>query len=885
MGWSLEVRRLFDWAEQAAIRLGEALSSGHLLLAFFYQKTRASLLLKERGLDADQIVTAFNGLAAEDPAVVEEIRSRSQRFAEHSKASEVDSFHLLFALIRTDCCAKEALQRCKIQVSDLRAYLAGVVNRTSGVRANLGLEKQRTHDDGIVALSRHPTDSLLDTVKLHPPQGPIVRSGTTAPTIQAVQGPTMRAGGSASSVTPSGIPFGRGRTPPIGVPSFGTAPTVVQEKAGAEGEQGVSPEVRKKLEQGVLCSERFPVLSHLGRNLTQMARAGGLDRLVGRNQEIEKILDILGKRKANSPCLIGESGVGKTALVEGLASRIAEGSIGSMVGKVIVEIPISQILAGSRVRGSLAERLKSLREEIQGAEGQIILFFDEIHLLAKLGASDDGGQIALGEIKAAIGQGNFPCIGATTPKEYKEAIEADPVLRRRFQPLRLSEPTAEETYHILRGLSFHYERSHRVSYAKEAFLSAIHLAERFLPETHFPAKALDLIDEAGSRVRRLGQRDVLARHIAQIVAEKTGIPLGYLLLEDRERLLRMEDLLGRKIIGHKEEIAQIAQTIRRNYAGFRGQRPIGSFLFLGPTGVGKTETAKQLAEFLFHKPNLTRIDCSEYREDVSVNRLIGAAPGYVGYEEGGQLTEAIREKPYSIVLFDEIEKAHRSIWMILLQLLDEGHLTDTKGRRVSFSNCVIILTSNLGSEAFQTAGGIGFQAKAEETKVCGKRALEIARRHLPTELWMRIDAHLMFAPLGEEDLRQIARLLLARSSERLREQTEISYSVEPSVLGWLLEQGGFHPEYGARPMRSLIQRMIESRLADWILQGDIRRGDRITLSLSPEREIVFSSPRVSIQPLPSACTPPPLSSEIRAPIAMDVTLEEGDLLALPFPDD
>ncbi len=627
------------------------------------------------------------------------------------------------------------------------------------------------------------------------------------------------------------------------------------------------------LAAGELDPKIYPWLNKLGRNLTKLALSGKLDPLVGRERELKEIVFILGKRRANNPCLVGEPGVGKTALVEGLAVMLAHEEIPRLSGKILIELDMGSLLAGTQLRGSLAEKLKGIKEEVKAAQGQVIVFIDEVHTLVRAGATGEGAQDASNDLKRALSRGEFPCIGATTTKDFKTYIEPDPALVRRFHQIWVEEPSMKEAQYIIEGVVPHYAVYHQVKYLPEALLAAVKLSARFIHDRRLPAKAIDVIDLAGSRARQAGLDTVSVEEISQAIAYMASVPEEHLFVEERKRLLSMQSRLSEEIIGHREQIERVATVVRRNYAGFNGSRPLGSFLFLGPPGVGKTEMAKSLATFLFGNEHaITRLDMSEYQDSASVNRLIGAPPGYVGHDDGGQLTESIRSRPYQLILIDEIEKAHRDVQMLLLQLLEEGTLSDGKGRRVSFSQCVVVMTSNLGSEQFSAGSrsSIGFSRGDISQDEIRDSILNSASKQFPPELWNRIDEQLVFAPLAHNELRAIARLLIEKSSAHLEAERNISYRVSDPVLDWLILQGGFHPRRGARPMRSMIQRNLEASLADLILLGKVVDGSRWEAVMSPEGLLEW-------QPwtAPNIDSAPPVTDHEHAPHAASL-LEHSD---------
>jgi ATP-dependent Clp protease ATP-binding subunit ClpC len=583
----------------------------------------------------------------------------------------------------------------------------------------------------------------------------------------------------------------------------------------------------------------FPTLAEFGRNLTRQAALGRIDPVIGRRREILNLIDIVGKRRSNNPMLVGEPGVGKTAVVEGLArSFVQMAHQGQRRGeRLIVELELGRMLSGTQLRGSLSERLLNVKEEVARADGSVIVFLDEIHAWMDAGGSDGGD--ATGELKTAMARGAFPCIGATTNEEFRNFVEADPAFQRRFQIVTVEEPSRDTALEILRGVRSHYEDHHGIDFEDEALEAAVDLSRRYIHDRRLPDKAIGVLDLAGSRGARTGQADVGRRDVAKVVAEMAGLPADRLLRDNRDRYLNIETALREHIVGQRHIIDSVSEVVRRNYAGFRGRRPIGSFLFLGPTGVGKTETVKALAEFLFHdREAVVEVDMSEYMESHSVSRFTGAPPGYVGHDQGGQLTEAVRQRPYQVVLLDEIEKAHRDVLNLLLQLFEEGRLTDGKGREVDFSNTLIIMTSNLGADVFEGSGaqgqpqnrigfGAGETSSSDSTETLREEARTAAREHFSPELWNRIDETLVFDPLSREEVKRIASLQLEESRQKIADETGIDLSFADGVVDYLIDHGGWDPDLGARPMRQAIQREVESIVATRILEADLGRGDGV----------------------------------------------------------
>ena len=641
-----------------------------------------------------------------------------------------------------------------------------------------------------------------------------------------------------------------------------------------------------------------PVLDSYSRDLTALARDGKLDPVIGRESEIQRVVQILSRRTKNNPCLIGEPGVGKTAIAEGLAAKIIAGNIPDTVkNKRVLTLDLSGMVAGSKYRGEFEERIKRVLEEVK-SDGEVLLFLDELHTIIGAGGAE-GAIDASNILKPSLARGEIQLIGATTIDEYRKYIEKDAALERRFQPVNVEEPSEEETLEILKGLRGSYEKHHKVTITDDALKAAVKLSARYINDRFLPDKAIDLVDEASSKVRltayvapkeikeleeevvalesqkeeairseayeRAGeikrmQEEKRARRqqlldnweqekkerklqvaegeIADVVSQWTKIPVRKLEEEESERLKNLESILHQRVVGQEEAVTAVAKAIRRGRVGLKDpKRPIGSFLFLGPTGVGKTELSKALAEAMFGTENaLIRVDMSEYMEKHSVSKLVGSPPGYVGYDEGGQLSEKVRRNPYSVILFDEIEKAHPDVFNTFLQVLDDGHITDSQGRKIDFKNTVLIMTSNAGAERIVEPKKLGFMASSDENadyERMKNSVMEEVRRMFKPEFLNRIDETIVFHSLNKDHIEQIVDIMMAAISKRTKEQMDITIELSGDAKGWIIDQGYDH-KYGARPLRRTLQNKIEDRLAEEILDGNIRSGDRVKVDLEDD---------------------------------------------------
>jgi len=723
----------------------------------------------------------------------QELFREAQDVLSSYKQNQLDAEHIAMVLVSKEGVGREILQEMGVDldalVNDLDATLQGkpsivgptatqifITPRLDGVVSAAQMEAERLHDEYI------GIDHIL-----------LALSRTTDPQLRRI--------------------FGRHQITPE---------AIYTSLRDVRGEQRVTDRDSE---------ERYQILKKYSTNLTEMAKRGELDPVIGRDQEIQRMEQILSRRRKNNPVLIGEPGVGKTAVVEGLAQRmIADEVADTLKGKEIVSLDIASMVAGSKFRGEFEDRLKAVVKEIEAHAGETLLFVDELHTLVGAGAAE-GAIDASNILKEPLSRGKFQLIGATTLDEYRERVEKDKAFERRFQRIHICEPTIEETIEILEGLREKLEEHHQITVSEEAIGAAARLSERYIAERFLPDKAIDLVDEAASRLRVDGTGDrVTESEIAGLVSQWTGIPAERMLEEERARLTKMEEALHARVIDQDEGVRAVAEAVRHSRAGLSDpRRPIGTFLFLGPTGVGKTELAKALASFLFGSDGaLLRIDMSEYMERHAVARLIGSPPGYIGYEEGGQLTEAVRRRPYQVVLFDEVEKAHEQVMNLMLQLLDEGRLTDGHGRTVDFRHTILIMTSNAGSEHFQSD---------DSEEAIRKRVQETLRSTFRPEFLNRIDETIIFHALSEAAIARIVDLKIADLNDRLAEQDmRLALTAEAKRV---LAKEGYDPHYGARPLARAMKRLIENPLASKIVAGEIEDGDTVAIDAAAMSDVLL----------------------------------------------
>ncbi|TKC99880.1 AAA family ATPase [Polyangium fumosum] len=838
-----ELVTLRKLAQDLAAARKERPTSVHLLAAIASRDGQAGELLRERRLDADTLLKASRSFDEDTPDPLARATVAARELGKRAPLGEPNPLHLLLALLadRT-CAAHRALVQAGVDTGRLRTAAMqlslGVVAARRVPQAAGGKTTEAEPRPAPRAATRIDLDKPTPTpakrptgtgvtVPLFPPPGRLgqeQRPPTKAPTVTPTAAPSPPPPQATATATPIPLP-----TPAPAKP--------------AEKDRKIK--ARELLAPGPTIPEghplaldraKTPTLAALGKNLTLAACLGEIDPVIGRDAEVDATLDILAKKNQNSCLLVGPAGVGKTSVARGIAERLArEADRDPSAARLFVEVAVSELVAGTATRGALAERMNAILREIREEGRAVILFVDEIHELFSGGLDE-----ATAEIKLALARGDLRLVGATTPEEHRRAFEPDPALARRFSVVEIEEPDEESAFllckQVCQGLGAH----HGLGYTDESIASAVSWSVRYLPGRALPDKAIGILDLAGARARRRAGAGKLApvgpSEVAEVLASLADIPEERLLETDRERMLNLEKLLADRVVGHTAPLARIARVLRRNAAGIRADRPLGTFLLLGPTGVGKTETAKAIAEALFHSADaMTRLDLSEYSEAHATARLIGAPPGYVGHEAGGQLTEAVRRRAYQVILLDEIEKAHRDVLEAFLQVFDEGRMTDGRGRRVDFTNTVIVLTSNLGAAeagALKSERSVGF-SRSSAAQVSPDKLestmLAAARGALPPELYNRIDEVLVFGPLGKVEVKEVARRLLAALGRGLEEK-DIRLDVEPAVLDVLLAEGGFDEGLGARPMKRAIMRHVEAPIAEMILRGELPAGSVALLS-------------------------------------------------------
>jgi ATP-dependent Clp protease ATP-binding subunit ClpC len=803
-------------AEQLAQEQRTGVTTAHLLAAIAARPSATQELLKERKLTRDAILGQARGMVDHLPDALRQVTERARALALRTQDGATGAPHLLVALLHERRFAGfQAVSSAGVDPSRLRSaalnLAQGLVTRRRVLGRPAETRATPTARGCGPAAQPRPSGVVIPLVPVAPRKPPPPRESTHASPSAAPRHPQAPKAQDAERL--GGANNTRARP----------------HLAGSSQPTKTNPSFE-------LDPKLFPTLTSLGKNLTLAAARGELDPVVGREDEIESVLDVLAKRQGNCPVLVGVPGVGKTSVVRGLVQRIAQAmATTELDSRVVVELPIAEVVAGTGVRGTLATRLGALKKEIAAGAGRVVIFFDELHQLF----TGDGMDEIAGELRLALGKGELICMGATTAANYAKYVESEPALARRFVPIEVEEPSRADAFLILESVAQKLSAHHHVAYGSEVLAVAVSWSMQYLPGKALPDKAIALLDLGGARARRRQQTELTIEVLAEVVAEAADIPLERLLETDTQRMLELERILGERVVGHQSELARIARILRRNAAGLGSKRPLGTFLLLGPTGVGKTETAKAVAEVLFGSEHaLTRFDLSEFSEPHSIARLIGSPPGYVGHEAGGQLTEAVRRRPYQVILLDEVEKAHRDVLMAFLSVFDEGHLTDGRGRRVDFSQTVILLTSNLGAEASgalrRRRAGFGNETEPRQEEL-EQAVLGTARSSLAPELYNRIDEVLVLGPLDRSQVKEIARRLLGRLGQHLLAQRGVTLEWEAELLDHLLDQGGYDPSLGARPMKRTLARLVEAPLAEWILNGQAEQGRKLRLGIQQGR--------------------------------------------------
>ncbi len=825
-----ELANLRKQAEALAKQRKEPVTSAHLLASIAGTPTAARELLAERRLTPEAILAKASELAEELPDPVRQILQRSREIGANMGSDITTEEHVLLALLNERRgAAQRTITALGVDIGRLRSasmnVALGVIRRRRIVGQPAAVETSRART---APAPRTPAGAAATR-----PRKP---SGVAIPLIDPETARALPRRPGRTPVTPEVKTETTPAAPPLATPSNSSTPSAIPPIAvrprPVPSSKGPALAAAQRF---ILDPKQHPQLTRIGVNLTAAAARGELDPVIGREAEVERALDVLAKRHGNNPVLVGRAGVGKTSVVRGLAQRIAAGvSTDALDDRIIIELSVPELIAGTGLRGALVERLAEIRKEVAATRGRVVLFFDDIHQLF-LG---DAAEELAGDLKLALARGELPCIGTSTHEDYARAIDSDAAIARRFTPVEVEEPSPADAFLILDATAQQLAEHHQVRFGEAALAQSVAWSVRYLPGKALPDKAISVVDLAGARARRRGEAEVSAEVIAEVIAELADMPIERLLETDIDRMIELEERLASRVVGHEEQIHRIARILRRNTAGLGGDRPLGSFLLLGPTGVGKTETAKAIAQVMFHTEQaMTRIDLAEYGEQHAVARLIGAPPGYVGHEAGGQLTEAVRRRPYQVVLLDEIEKAHPDVLISFLALLDEGRLTDGRGRTVDFTNTVILMTSNLGADVSgaRRSRRVGFGATDEPRRADVQHdVIEVARAKLAPELYNRIDEVLVFAPLSREEVRTITRRLLAGLGTRLNEQRGVRLQVDDAALDELLEAGGYDPTLGARPMKRAIARLVEAPIADRLLKGELTTGDVVWLTVDDQ---------------------------------------------------
>ncbi|MCO4761758.1 MAG: AAA family ATPase [Myxococcales bacterium] len=881
-----DVQRISAAAMDLARGAGRPVSSVHLLLAMFVTPCAARDLLAEVGAHHGSVLDSYRRLTVRDePAhVLQQVWVSADGLGDSSGAHQVDSACLLAGLLRVRrALAARVMREAGIDVTHLRARVIGHLTLDldrAGSRRGRTRAPSRTPDHdpaparptpralplptGLVraveareagtprrrarwspdapadvqapgALLSHRAGRRASRQNARPVRPAHDGGRVTSPNQATVRPPT----GSASSNLET--PVSRIPSPPVGQPgdTAVTPPksTAVAPPSSEKPGDSASKLPRRPPHRGVFDVDpaHYPVLSELGRNLTHAALDGEIQPLIGRHDLVDAIIDVLMMRQVNNPCLVGEAGVGKTAIVEGLARRLAGNSsaYGRLGEAVIIEISVSGLLAGTSFRGAFSQRMKALRDEVAKADGRVIVFMDEIHTIMGAGAGD-GPLDAANDLKTALSRGRFPLIGATTIAEYRRHVEKDPAMERRFQVVSVPEPSVEEAITILGGVAPIYASHHGLSYSHDAVVSSVQLSKRFITDRCLPDKAIAVLDRAGAQARRRGKTRVEADDVSRAVHQLTQVPLDRLLADERSRIRDLGEQLKARIFGHDAALTAMARRVKRNYAGFAGDRPLASFLLVGTPGTGKTAAAAALAETLFLVDDaLVRFDMNEYTDSHSISRLIGSPPGYVGHQQPGLLSQAMHKRPYRVLLFDDVDRAASEIVALLLQIVDTGRITDNQGQVLDLRNAIVIMTSTVGVSTLQASSrpGIGFTAAAKED-VSDEIVLDRVRKELGPELWGRVDDKVLFRPLSTSTLRLVTTRTIEASLQRLYESRLVRVHVGSTVIDLVLDSGGVDAELGVRPLRARVESLVEAFLADCVLEGQLQPGSEMRLEVS-----------------------------------------------------
>ncbi|MFO0666876.1 MAG: ATP-dependent Clp protease ATP-binding subunit [Polyangiaceae bacterium] len=805
-----ELQRLRRLAEELGKSRSERPTTAHLLVVLAREGGTVGTLLGAKGLSAEMLLCAVRVAVDDRPDAMARVTAKAKDLASRSRKpgplEETGAAHLLCALCEDQgTAAHRILRQCGVDVG--RLFVSALSGGPHSVPAPKITSMRPTLREDV----RGPRERLGSSLPMSPPSS-TTQIKVAAPLQPMVSTPPL--------VTPPAI------VAPPSPPALARMSPQVQAPAK-------KPKKQKASTRFSLSPKEFPLLAQLGRNLTELADKGELEPVFGREEEVEQTLDLLARKQGGNPCLLGPHGVGKSVLVQALALHVVQNPmLAACDERVFVEVNASSLLTNTAMRGQLAERMRALVDEAEKSAGRVVLFLEELPALL----SSEGDEAAA-ELRRALARGTMRAIFAMTSEDFTRIRERDAALARHLSPLEVPELDRESAFIAIERRLAAFAEHHDVRYTNEAIAVAIAWSVRYMPYRPLPEKATELLDMAGARAKRRGLPEVTPERIAEVASDVCSVPLSRLVESDGDRLLRFEEIVGTRVMGHPHALARMGDVLRRNAAGIGGGRPIGVFLLLGPTGVGKTESAKAVAECLFGSSDaMTRLDMSEFSEAHSVARLIGAPPGYVGHEAGGQLTEAIRKRPYQVLLLDEIEKAHRDVLESFLQVFDEGRMTDGRGRTVDFSNVVIFLTSNLGAEfaTLKATSSIGFRARRESVfrhheNEIHDRMIGAAKAALPAELYNRFDEVLVYSALSKADVRLVARKHIELLQHSLRDSRGLGLDVSDDAVEFLLDHGGFEPELGARPMRRAVAKHIESKIADAILKKTATKGDTLLI--------------------------------------------------------